>query len=163
MITSSVCTQFGLVMRFMLIFLGSLLNTNIFAIKVFKMLEDLESLNKPTKARVTNFDLGQLSEITICIRVYFYHFPVKTKYDLKWFSILSSSEAGDILFSVAAFDTGRKSGDLEQVIPAKIFQSKDVKNIIFDNKKFMMIRYVIIVKLQAKIQGPSSKCGLVWS
>ena len=140
MITSSVCTQFGLVMRFMLIFLGSLLNTNIFAIKVFKMLEDLESLNKPTKARVTNFDLGQLSEITICIRVYFYHFPVKTKYDLKWFSILSSSEAGDILFSMVAFDTGRRSRDLKQVIPAKIFQSKDVKNLVFVNKKFMMIR-----------------------
>ena len=140
MITSSVCTQFGLVMRFMLIFLGSLLNTNIFAIKVFKMLEDLESLDKPTKARVTNFDLGQLSEITICIRVYFYHFPVKTKYDLKWFSILSSSEAGDILFSVVAFDTGRRSRDLKQVIPAKIFQSKDVKNLVFVNKKFMMIR-----------------------
>ena len=136
---SAVCAQFGLAMRFILIFLGSLLNINI-SIKVFKMLEDLESLNNPTKARVTNFDLGQLSEITICIRVYFYHFPVKSNQDLKWFPILSSSEAGDILFSVAAFDTGRKRGDLEQVIPAKIFQSKDVKNIVFDNKKFMMIR-----------------------
>ena len=136
---SAVCAQFGLAMRFILIFLGSLLNINI-SIKVFKMLEDLESLNNPTKARVTNFDLGQLSEITICIRVYFYHFPVKSNQDLKWFPILSSSEAGDILFSVAAFDTGRKRGDLEQIIPAKVFQSKDVKNIVFDNKKFMMIR-----------------------
>ena len=141
MIASSMCTKFGLAMRFILIFLGSLLYANIFAIKVFKMLEDLESFNnKPTEARVTNFDLGQLSEITICIRVYFYHFPVKTKYDLKWFSILSSSEAGDILFSMVAFDTGRRSRDLKQVIPAKIFQSKDVKNLVFVNKKFMMIR-----------------------
>ena len=119
----------------------SLLNIHTYAIKVFKMLEDLDSVNKPTKARVTNFDLEELSEITICIRVYFYHFPVKTNHNLKWYPVLSSGVAGDILFSVVAFESGtERSKDVYQVIPEKIFQSKDVKNIVFSKKRFTIIR-----------------------
>ena len=124
-------------MRLIILFL---VTASVYAIKVIKMLEDLESFNKPTLARVNKFDLGQLSEITICIRVYFYHFPVQSNHDLKWFPILSSSQEGDILFSVVAFDSGKKSGDLYQAIPKRIFHSKDLKNFIFLNRKFTQIR-----------------------
>ena len=113
---------------------------SVHAIKVVKMLEDLESVNKPTLARVNNFDLEQLPEITICIRVYFYHFPVQSEQDLKWFPILSSSQEGSILFNVVAFDSGKKSGDLYQAIPKRIYHSKDLKNLIFLNRKFTRIR-----------------------
>ena len=127
-------------MRLIILFLVTVIIASVYAIKVIKMLEDLESFNKPTLARVNKFDLGQLSEITICIRVYFYHFPVQSNHDLKWFPILSSSQEGDILFSVVAFDSGKKSGDLYQAIPKRIFHSKDLKNFIFLNRKFTQIR-----------------------
>lgn len=126
-------------MRLLIIFLVSVIIASVYAIKVIKMLEDLESVNKPTLARVNNFDLEQLPEITICIRVYFYHFPVQSDHDLKWFPILSSSQS-QILFSVVAFDSGRKSGDLYLAIPKRIFRSKDLKNFIFLNRKFTIIR-----------------------
>ena len=127
-------------MRLIILFLVTVIIASVYAIKVIKMLEDLESFNKPTLARVNKFDLGQLSEITICIRAYFYHFPVQSNHDLKWFPILSSSQEGDILFSVVAFDSGKKSGDLYQAIPKRIFHSKDLKNFIFLNRKFTQIR-----------------------
>ena len=117
--------------------------TDVNTIKVIKMPEDLDSVNNPSNAIVKNFDLGHLSEITICMRVYFYHFPVKSKQDLKWFPIFSSSSGGDILFSVGAFDTGRKSGDLYSMISKGIFHSKDLKNIVSINRTFKMIRYSI--------------------
>ena len=132
-------------MKLIFIFLISTFYVGVYTIKVVKMVEDLESVNKRTNATVTDFDLGQLPEITICIRVYFYHFPVKSVHALKWFPILSSSKGGDILFSVAAFDTGNKSGDLHQVIPERIFQSKDLKNFIFLNRKIVMIRYFLVI------------------
>ena len=128
-------------MRLIFIFLISSFYIGVNTIKVVKMSENLDSVNKQTSATVTNFDLEQLQEITICIRVYFYHFPVKSDHALKWSPILSSSKGDDILFSVVAFDSGNKSGDLHQVIPERIFQSKDLKNFIFLNKKFKMIRY----------------------
>ena len=118
-----------------------ILNIHTYAIKVFKMLEDLDSVNKPTKARVTNFDLEELSEITICLRVYFYHFPVKSNHNLKWYPVLSSGVAGDILFSVVAFESGaERSEDVYQIIPRKIFQSKDVKNMVLSKNEFTIIR-----------------------
>ena len=92
-------------MRLIILFLVIII-ARVYAIKVVKMLEDPESVNKPTLARVHNFDLEQLPEITICIRVYFYHFPVQSEQDLKWFPILSSSQEKSILFNVVAFDSG---------------------------------------------------------
>ena len=110
------------------------------AIKVVKLTEDYKNLNKLSNATVTNFDLQQLPELTICIRVYFYQFPLESQSDLIWFPLLSSSEKSLFLFSLLAFDNGNKSGDLYQIIPKKIFRSKDLKTYVMVDKEFILVR-----------------------
>ena len=126
-------------MIILLLFFTAMLSHTECAIKVVKLTEDYKNLNKLSNATVTNFDLEQLPELTICIRVYFYQFPLESQSDIIWFPLLSSPEH-TFLFSMLAFDTGNQNGDLYQIIPKKIFRSKDLKTFVMVNKEFILVR-----------------------
>ena len=96
-------------------------NPFISSIRIIEMKENISSFDSNrTVARVKNLDLSSYTDITMCIRVLFYKFPVETNYRLKWFLIFSS-ELNYILFNAAAHD--KESGKYKYfAIPKGIYQ-----------------------------------------
>ena len=107
-------------------------------VRVLKREENLLAFDSIGYARVKNLNISLYSEFTMCIRAYFYQFPVETKYELKWFTLFSS-EDHHMFFSLEAFDSGKKTSDLYYTIPKDIYQTKDLKTFVSVNTKFLMI------------------------
>ena len=115
------------------------------------MKENISSFNSNrTVARVKNLDLSSYTEITMCIRVLFYKFPVETNYVLKWFLIFSS-EKNYLLFNAAASTTSLAFPHDEETskykyfaIPKGIYQGSLQKKW----KQFILIQ----IKLRSKFK-----------
>ena len=108
------------------------------AITVISMKESMEAFNKPSGARVRNLNLTELSELTICIRVFFYQFPIRsTSYYIKWFPILSTS-GDDFLFNVIADKTANSSIQRSNLITEKD-HNKDLRAYVSINGNFTQI------------------------
>ena len=105
------------------------LNNFSSSFRIIEMKESVSVFNAtPTVATVKNFDLSSYSDVTMCIRVFFYNFPVETNYILKWFLIFSS-EKNHILFNVAAHDTWfPKTRNRYIAIPQEIYQESLLNN-----------------------------------
>ena len=98
----------------------------------------MEAFNQPSGARVRNLNLTQLSELTICIRVFFYQFPIRsTGYYIKWFPILSTS-GDDFLFNVIADKTANSSTQRSNLITEKD-HNKDLRAYVSINGNFTQI------------------------
>ena len=118
----------------MLIFLIICLLPRVMAITVISMKESLEAFNKPSGARVRNLNLTDLSEVTLCLRVFFYQFPISTYHDLKWFTILGSTGSSspssprdhDLLFSVIVDKTSNSTTQRSNYV-TEMDQNKDLK------------------------------------
>ena len=122
----------------MLIFLIICLLPQALAITVIAMKESLEAFNQPSGARVRDLNLTELSELTICIRVFFYQFPIRsTGYDIKWFPILSTS-GNDFLFNVIADKTANSSMQRSNLITEKD-HNKDLRAYVSINGNFTQI------------------------
>ena len=123
-------------------------NTFISSIRIIEMKENISSFDSNrTVARVKNLDLSSYTEITMCIRVLFYKFPVETNYRLKWFLIFSS-EMNYILFNTAAHDTEYKYQYF--AIPKRMYQGslqKKWKQFILMSKKshFQTANFLIVL------------------
>ena len=122
----------------MLIFLIICLLPQALAITVIAMKESLEAFNQPSGARVRDLNLTELSELTICIRVFFYQFPIRsTGYDIKWFPILSTSD-DYLLFNVIADKTANSSMQRSNLITERD-HNKDLKACVSINGNFTQI------------------------